>query len=105
MRLRNCWQVSDDRRAGAHRRAVPGQAWVEGVMADIKQAAMWMQEGKSVARRNPKLGIPSPWKQIPVEPASAFKANRHGLVVGCEPRVVPGFSIEGLLADDWEIAE
>jgi len=81
-------------------------------MADIKQAAKWMQEGKTVRRMdwadtNPKLRITA----IPVEvvydiPESGYGSGRDCVVVNANRQEFSMlFSTQALLADDWEIAE
>ena len=59
-------------------------------MADIKQAAKWMDEGKRVKRRE--------WKAV-YEAQDAIY-----MPVKWDQHDAP-FSIQDLLADDWEIAE
>lgn len=58
-------------------------------MADIKQAAKWMQKEKKVRRKN--------WRGY------CFMDALHWILDGDWKPVV--FSPESLLADDWEIAE
>ena len=70
-------------------------------MADIKQAAKWMQEGKKVKRQNPHSGEPLP---SGYRDGDAFKLDKEGFIIcTCHKRRVPFFTT-ALLADDWEIA-
>jgi hypothetical protein len=69
----------------------------ENEMADIRQAARWMDEEKSVRRRD--------W-------SSLVRISIHlGLLkimltyADSEESLAAWFSLEDLLADDWEIAE
>jgi hypothetical protein len=83
------------------------QHGAEGVtgMADIKQAANWMQEGKSVRR--------SGWPEGHLAIYTEFSTTQMMMVVtkptlftqrtpACERLAI---RLESLLADDWEIAE
>jgi hypothetical protein len=60
-------------------------------VADIKQAAKWLDEGKSVGR---KWGLP----------ALAMKSSPQGFVEYDDGSMVE-FEVSDLLADDWEIAD
>lgn len=62
-------------------------------MADIKQAARWMQEGKLVRRGD--------WE------AKYGVINKAFLIrwVNGDKNATAPFSVYDLLADDWEIAE
>jgi hypothetical protein len=62
-------------------------------MADIKQAAKWMQEGKQVKR--------AAWRNSPV---LLHVCERYGKVHD-ELNRKADFTAFELLADDWEIAE
>ena len=69
-------------------------------MADIKQAAKWMQEGKIVIRPH-NVGIDERYFAINGDgdsnPESCF-------VRFCDSREDVNFTVGDLLADDWEIA-
>lgn len=65
-------------------------------MADIKQAAVWMQEGKSVTRLN------VPWS-FSIEDAPDLRACVK-IDQDEDGDDDAWFSIEDLLANDWEIA-
>lgn len=67
-------------------------------MADIKQAAIWMQEGKHVRRANRSLISPLGMKCAP----SLF-LGADGLARGMTHGGKVCFFITSLLADDWEI--
>jgi len=73
-------------------------------MADIKQAAKWMEEGKQVRRLTPFVCRENQFSVGIIGPPGNFSA-KGGVVVGAAPHKIPVFSIEALLADDWEIAE
>lgn len=61
-------------------------------MADIKQAAKWMMEGKRVRRKS--------WKNE----FSYVSAKKNGCTIN-EYQAVNRFDVEDLLADDWGISE
>jgi hypothetical protein len=75
-------------------------------MADIKQAAKWMQEGKKVRRTvygpEQRHGIPDP-KAHPLFP-SHICADEHQRLT-CNEGLPVVLLLSALLADDWEIAE
>jgi len=73
-------------------------------MADIKQAAKWMLEGKQVRRMNPFSSRENQFSVGVLGPKSNFR-EKGGVVVADAPHRVPVFSVEALLADDWEIAK
>ena len=58
-------------------------------MADIKQAAKWMQEGKTVRREGANWAVRSI--------RGGYTVSPRGNTVAC--------MVDDLLADDWEIAE
>ena len=66
-------------------------------MANILQAAKWMQEGKRVTKRNSTLCI--------------LFTNEHGVIRSLvkDHTAIPEhcfvFSAEDLLADDWELVD
>jgi hypothetical protein len=73
-------------------------------MADIKQAAKWMQEGKRVRRANPNY----PEGLANYGPESLIAGPAQGLqdVLLCSCHGYPkSIRMESLLADDWELAE
>lgn len=74
-------------------------------MADIKQAAKWMQEGRLV--RRPHYGTRGlSGESFPVAIRAEQGHTDEGLVAVCACHGRPKhFAIESLLADDWEIAE
>lgn len=67
-------------------------------MADIKQAAKWMQEDKRIRRTIwPPLYV---WRVIARQPPVVTLA-----LGDFGPKQDAMFGIDDLLADDWEIAE
>jgi hypothetical protein len=70
-------------------------------MADIKQAAEWMKEGKQVWRgRNLGDNMPSTIKQ-----STTIVLDDNGVVVGGIGEYPVMMTIFALLADDWEVVE
>jgi len=78
-------------------------------MADIKQAAKWMQEGKKVRRcawmkQNPELAL----NAVPAGLLWDIPESGYGEGLDCVVNANVLFSIcfstTALLADDWEIA-
>lgn len=69
-------------------------------MADIKQAAKWMQEGKQVRRPDCDGTISCGEAQGPNRFIAVFENGKRSR----DFRLVP-FNCEDLLADDWEISE
>ena len=71
-------------------------------MADIKQAAKWMDEGKRVRRpylaKSLSLGNEITFKQWIVVYIGKRVRRSHG-------NTEAPFSTDDLLADDWEVAE
>jgi hypothetical protein len=63
-------------------------------MANIQQAAKWMQEGRTVRR---------------ISNSYEFFTMTSGLIMherlGAHPLDTAVFSVDDLLADDWEIAD
>jgi len=79
-------------------------------MADIKQAALWMQEGKRVRRTawsssNPELELSS----VPADIIFDIPGGGYGegvdCVVNAKRNLHMFFSTIALLADDWEIVK
>lgn len=77
-------------------------------MADIKQAAKWMQEGKRVRRNHPTWkGKATGFEDVP----QAHKKFTTFIECDDKKRIfgdagVPiSLMIDSLLADDWEIAD
>lgn len=68
-------------------------------MADIKQAAKWMQEGRKV-RRSTRSFIWQDWKGRKRPYAVRLIRRADGINIHAA-----NFGIEDILADDWEIAE
>ena len=72
-------------------------------MADIKQAAKWMKEGKRVKRTG--------WKPISEEislylqQGASICEGPYGLIHASGVMLPIWVSVNSLLADDWEIAE
>ena len=64
-------------------------------MADIKQAAKWLQDGESIKR--------SAWEKLTIHEA----ADECGTLYICSDNDYERIYLdsEDLLADDWEIAE
>ena len=61
-------------------------------MADIKQAAKWMQEGRRVKRPDERDGV-------------ALRCRTNGWLSRSAAGKNPALHVTDLLADDWEIAE
>jgi urease gamma subunit len=59
-------------------------------MADIKQAAKWMQEGKKVRREESMDGC-------------AYMLSKHSIRVVFDSEHTAIFFNDDLLADDWEV--
>lgn len=75
-------------------------------MADIKQAAKWMQEGKNITRRGGRRGEETEFDIPYAHPR--FVHTLHGDEDGriCSEDGLPvSLLLSALLADDWEIAE
>jgi hypothetical protein len=73
-------------------------------MADIKQAAKWMQKGKQVRR--------SQWAQLRLKAAIGAEKDfvdrgicRGTVIDAVMPRINDPLEIDDLLADDWELAD
>lgn len=64
-------------------------------MADIKQAARWMRDGKKV--RHSSYPFMSPW--FSSDEVGYIKSDIHCTFSD------PSFEISDILAEDWEIAE
>ena len=73
-------------------------------MADIKQAAKWMQRGKVVRRKA--------WPVLQVKASTGRESDscEHGWSRGCvidavRPRVENPLDVGDLLAEDWEVVK
>ena len=69
-------------------------------MADIKQAAKWMQEGKTVRRAIWKDGHPFMNGRFPPR---FISLNQSGYLIGRRDELP--VHIGALLAEDWEIVQ
>ena len=68
-------------------------------MADILQAAKWMQEGHKVVRASQRqLGCKG-------NQASVVRCNEKGLLYCPTCFKIVTLTLESILADDWEIEE
>ena len=74
-------------------------------MADIKQAAIWMYEGKAVRRHNWPDGEFAIYTEMsPTQ--MAYVVTKPKALVGADPAYKElRMRLESVLAEDWEIAD
>jgi hypothetical protein len=76
-------------------------------MADIQQAARWMQEGKRVRSPGGKAGEPTNFTDVPRAHPN-FADAMHGDELGrifTDEGVPVSLMLSAILRDDWELAD